>query len=84
MKSIAAFLAINVFAVAISVVAAGVMWLVGKALLATIPNAQDMTWPWVVAGLAGVATSVAFAAWCLKITSHLYRRHATSQARDPV
>jgi hypothetical protein len=60
LRSVLAFLAITGFFVTINLVAAGVMFALGK-LAHAIPGAAENPWTWLAVGLAGVGCAIGFA-----------------------
>lgn len=60
------FLAVSAFFIALNLIAAGVIWSLGTALLWVVPAARGEWWPWAVVGLAGVAVAVLAGKWLLE------------------
>lgn len=63
MKAAARWVATNCLIVASQVVAAATMWAGGTLLLAAGPTAAGQWWMWMLVGMAGIGSAIAFLFW---------------------
>lgn len=63
MRAAAHWIAMNGLLLAGHLVAAAVMWAGGSLLLAMGPEAASHWWAWMLVGLAGVGSAIAFLFW---------------------
>jgi hypothetical protein len=68
------FLAVSGFFVAISLVAAAVMWLGGSVANLLIPDAGARVWPYTAVGVAALAVAMLGAKWGLTLLQRLAAR----------
>jgi len=57
-KNVAAFIAVNLFFIALALIAAGVMWALGTVTLRAWPDSADSVLAWLIIGFAGVAAAI--------------------------
>lgn len=71
MKSLAAFVVVNAFFVAINLVAAGVAVAGGKLVLLLMPDANEHYWPWIPVVVAALGEAVLFARFVVAAAARL-------------